>query len=198
MTTRVRSRLQAAMVLPALLAVVTLSLGARKVRTLAARGRARAPQSTVAAGARIWLAEPQSLTVRHVAAGAGTTGAAANGARIGASAGLASSTNAILNGGANPGEALTGAAALNDAAARRLAAGQGQPLSMINGDFDSDGIEDLAVGYSTPGGGAIALHRGNLDAFAPQSQASFEAIGRGNFPQPFLPDAQVISIPVRH
>jgi hypothetical protein len=27
----------------------------------------------------------------------------------------------------------------------------------------------------------IAVHRGNLDAFAPQSEASFQAIGRSEF-----------------
>ncbi|HEV2964277.1 MAG TPA: VCBS repeat-containing protein, partial [Candidatus Angelobacter sp.] len=76
-------------------------------------------------------------------------------------------------------------------------ASQPQPLSMINGDFDGDGIEDLAVGYATPGGGAIVLHRGNLDAFAPQSQESWIAIGQGRFPQPFLAEAQVVNVPIR-
>src|SRR5205823_2227519 len=71
-----------------------------------------------------------------------------------------------------------------------FAASQPQPLSMINGDFDGDGIEDLAVGYASPGGGSIVLHRGNLDAFAPQSQESWLAIGQGRFPQPYLTDAK--------
>src|SRR5207302_11272110 len=78
-----------------------------------------------------------------------------------------------------------------------FAASQPQPLSMINGDFDGDGIEDLVVGYATPGGGAIVLHRGNLDAFAPQSRESWLAIGQGRFPQPFLAEAQVINVPIR-
>jgi hypothetical protein len=81
--------------------------------------------------------------------------------------------------------------------AQYLAAGQGTPLSMINGDFDEDGVEDLVVGYATPAGGAIVLHRGNLDAFAPQSEASFQAIGRGQFPSPFVAQAQVIDVQVR-
>ncbi|HEV3037920.1 MAG TPA: FG-GAP repeat protein, partial [Candidatus Angelobacter sp.] len=76
-------------------------------------------------------------------------------------------------------------------------ASQPQPLSMINGDFDGDGIEDLAVGYATPGGGAIVLHRGNLDAFAPQSQASFDAIAQSKFPQPFVANAEVINVPIK-
>jgi FG-GAP-like repeat len=78
-----------------------------------------------------------------------------------------------------------------------LVAGQAQPLAMISADVDGDGIADLLVGYSTPNGGAIAEYRGNLDAFAPQSDASFQAIGRGQFPSPFLPDAQAFAIPVR-
>jgi hypothetical protein len=51
------------------------------------------------------------------------------------------------------------------------------------------------VGYSTPGGGVVVLHRGNLDAFAPQSEASFEAIANSKFPSPFLPEAQVFAVP---
>ncbi|HEY1218296.1 MAG: CSLREA domain-containing protein [Bryobacteraceae bacterium] len=75
----------------------------------------------------------------------------------------------------------------------RLAA----PLSLASEDFDGDGIQDLAVGLAIPAGGTIAIHRGNLDAFAPQSEASFLAIGRGEFPSPYLPDAQLVQIPGR-
>ena len=82
-------------------------------------------------------------------------------------------------------------------AARSLAAGQGQPLSMIDADFDEDGVEDLIVGYATPSGGALVFHRGNLDAFAPQSDVSFQAIAHGQFPPPFLPQALVLDIPIQ-
>jgi uncharacterized repeat protein (TIGR01451 family) len=81
--------------------------------------------------------------------------------------------------------------------AQSVAAGQAQPLSMATADLDGDGVADMVAGFSTPGGGAIVIHRGNLDAFAPQSDASFQAIAQGQFPAPFLPNAQVISIPVR-
>src|SRR5947209_6284681 len=75
-------------------------------------------------------------------------------------------------------------------------AGLGQPLAMASADIDGDGIADLVVGHSAPGGGVIAIHRGNLDAFAPQSDASLQAIGRGEFPSPFLTDAPTFSVPV--
>jgi large repetitive protein len=81
-------------------------------------------------------------------------------------------------------------------ASRSFASGDARPLSMTSGDIDEDGIADLVVGYSVPGGGAIVVHRGNLDAFAPQSQESFQAIGEGRFPSPFLLDARVFSIPI--
>src|SRR5216684_9428126 len=44
-------------------------------------------------------------------------------------------------------------------------------------------------------GGILALHRGNLDAFAPQSHASWLAIAHEQFPTPFLPQATVIDLP---
>lgn len=74
--------------------------------------------------------------------------------------------------------------------------GLGQPLSLTAGDVDADGFDDLVVGYSGGSGGFISIDRGNIDAFAPQSEASFQAIGRGEFPAPFLPDAKTFSIPI--
>jgi uncharacterized repeat protein (TIGR01451 family) len=81
--------------------------------------------------------------------------------------------------------------------AQNVAAGKAQPLSMTAADVDGDGVSDMIAGFSAPGGGSLVIHRGNVDAFAPQSAASFQAIGRGQFPSPFLPNAQVIDIPVR-
>jgi len=81
--------------------------------------------------------------------------------------------------------------------AQSVAAGQAQPTAMATADVDGDGVADLIAGFSAPGGGAIVIHRGNMDAFAPQSDASFQAIGRGQFPAPFLPNAKVFSVPVR-
>ena len=81
--------------------------------------------------------------------------------------------------------------------AQSVAAGQAQPLSMATADVDGDGVADMVAGFSAPGGGAIVIHRGNVDAFAPQSDASFQAIAHGQFPAPFLPNAQIVNIPVR-
>ncbi len=83
------------------------------------------------------------------------------------------------------------------AAVQALVTGQARPLSSTSADIDEDGVSDLLVGYSALGGGVIAVHRGNLDAFAPQSHESWQAIAEGRFPTPFLPDAQVFSVPVR-
>src|SRR5260370_5604555 len=82
-------------------------------------------------------------------------------------------------------------------AVQALVAGQAQPLSSASADLDEDGVADLLVGYSTPTSGVVVLHRGDLDAFAPQSQASFLAIPRGDLPSPFLPNAQAFNLPVR-
>jgi uncharacterized repeat protein (TIGR01451 family) len=79
-----------------------------------------------------------------------------------------------------------------------FATGQVQPLTLANGRFyEEDGIEGLAVGYATSSGGAVAIYRGNLDAFAPQSEESFLAIGQGRFPAPFLPNARLFELPQR-
>jgi hypothetical protein len=83
-------------------------------------------------------------------------------------------------------------------AAQTLNSGQAQPLSLARGDFNQDGIADLVAGYAAPdGSGILALHTGNLDAFAPQSYASWQEIGLGHFPSPFLPAATAFPLPVR-
>ena len=78
-----------------------------------------------------------------------------------------------------------------------ITSGKASPLSLASEDFDVDGVDDLAAGYATAGGGLIAFHRGNLDAFAPQSDESFQAIARGENPSPYLPDVDLVEIPER-
>ena len=70
-------------------------------------------------------------------------------------------------------------------------------LSMAAGDLDGDAIGDLAIGFTAPRGGVIAIHHGNLDAYAPQSQATFQAMSRGQYPAPYLPQADLVEVPVR-
>ncbi len=128
-----------------------------------------APQQGTPQGPRIWLQNPTRLAASFNGTANSTTKGSAD----------LNATNL----------------AQNNAIALVLAAGQAQSLSMVKGEFDRNGIGDLVVGYSTPMGPAIALYRGNLDAYAPQSDASFQAMGRGEFPAPFLPQAQVFGAP---
>jgi CSLREA domain-containing protein len=82
-------------------------------------------------------------------------------------------------------------------AAAAFQAQQPRPLAMASADFDEDGVADLAIGYGVNQGGAIALMRGNLDALAPRSDASWLAAGRGQFASPFLPQTNLIAVPVQ-
>ena len=85
----------------------------------------------------------------------------------------------------------------SDHTTSRVAMDQAQPRSLTSGDFDEDGIADLIVSFATAGdGGSVVFHRGNLDAFAPQSQESWQAIADGRFPAPFVQKAQVFPVPL--
>ncbi|MGB9104059.1 MAG: VCBS repeat-containing protein, partial [Terriglobales bacterium] len=72
-----------------------------------------------------------------------------------------------------------------------------QPLALAAGDFDEDGVEDLVAAYGAGTAGSLAIYRGNLDAFAPQSKASFDGIAKGQFPDPFLSTPDSVNLPVR-
>jgi hypothetical protein len=71
---------------------------------------------------------------------------------------------------------------------------QPRPLAMVAGDFDEDGVGDLAIGYAISSGGSIVLLHGNLDAHAPQSQESWVAAGRHQYSDPYLQTSKPISI----
>ena len=51
---------------------------------------------------------------------------------------------------------------------RQLANG-GAGRALAQGDFDEDGVPDLAVLVSTSSGGVLAVHRGNIDAIYPNT-----------------------------
>ncbi len=78
--------------------------------------------------------------------------------------------------------------------ARSAMAGNSTPLSMAGGDLDGDAVDDMAVGFATPSGGLLAIHHGNIDAFAPQTDASFRGIARGEYAAPYLPQADLVEI----
>jgi hypothetical protein len=135
-----------------------------------------AQQSAQHSGAPIWLAEPHSITSNYVGADGEVSPA------------LSGMAQPSQDGGARQHVVVP---------ARIRSLRQASALSLISADFNGDGIADLAAGYAAPGGGGIiAVHYGSLDALAPQSDASFWAIGRGEFPAPFLPNARVFSVPL--
>jgi hypothetical protein len=71
-----------------------------------------------------------------------------------------------------------------------LRGSQTRALSTTRGDFDEDGMPDLVSGFATAGGaGAVAVHRGNVDALWPYGAL------RGADPPAFLPDARVFALP---
>ena len=72
---------------------------------------------------------------------------------------------------------------------------QNRPLALSTADFDVDGFPDLVTGYSTSSGGVLTFHKGNTEAFAPQSEESFALIKEGRFPDPFLEKAESFAIP---
>jgi hypothetical protein len=70
-------------------------------------------------------------------------------------------------------------------------------LAMVSADFDQDGVTDLAIGYALAQGGAIEVMRGNLDAIAPRTEASWLAAGRHELAKPFLPPTEMIRLAAR-
>jgi hypothetical protein len=76
----------------------------------------------------------------------------------------------------------------------QLSGEQPRPLAMVSGDFDEDGVQDLAVGYGLAKGGSILLLKGNLDAHAPQTRESWEAAGRHQYSDPYLQSSKPVSV----
>ena len=74
---------------------------------------------------------------------------------------------------------------------------QPRPLAMVTGDFDEDGVNDLAIGCALAKGGSIAVLRGNLDAHAPQGRASWLAAGKHQYADPYVQSSRPISVDSR-
>jgi hypothetical protein len=80
-------------------------------------------------------------------------------------------------------------------AERLLKPGEAQALSLASDDVDLDGFPDLVCGYAGASGGAVTLHLGNPEAFAPKKEATIKGIVNGRYPDPFLPEAAVLLTP---
>jgi uncharacterized repeat protein (TIGR01451 family) len=164
---------------------------ARSARGLRSPSPSPAQQYTQHSGAGIRLAEPYAITPSYV------------GADGSASPLLSGVEPPIQDPGVEPDPGIEppiqdrGSRRQGGAPPRILPSRQAIALSLVSADFNGDGVADLAAGYAAPGGGGIvAVHYGSLDTLAPQSDATFRAIGRGEFPAPFLPEARVFSVPV--
>ncbi|HEV8267960.1 MAG TPA: VCBS repeat-containing protein, partial [Thermoanaerobaculia bacterium] len=77
-----------------------------------------------------------------------------------------------------------------------LVLGTARPLSLAADDFDADGFPDLVVGYAGAGGGVLALHRGDPEAFGPTDPEVLRGIGSNRFPEPFLNAVQALALAV--
>lgn len=66
--------------------------------------------------------------------------------------------------------------------------GQITATALASADLDEDGVPDLISGYMGPSGGAITLHRGNVDSVFPTPASAHD-------PSPFHPDARVFGLP---
>ncbi|CAN5558622.1 hypothetical protein BH10ACI1_BH10ACI1_03170 [soil metagenome] len=67
------------------------------------------------------------------------------------------------------------------------AKGADTPLALASGDFDADGVPDLAAAYKTASGGLVSLQRGNVESiFPPNADAQ---------PAPFFSEMQTFDLP---
>lgn len=67
--------------------------------------------------------------------------------------------------------------------------------ALIAADVDADGAPDLVAGYKTASDGAVAITRGNPDAFAPKDARIYAQAIKGKVPPAFLSKTVVFSVP---
>jgi Domain of unknown function DUF11/HYR domain/FG-GAP-like repeat/FG-GAP repeat len=79
---------------------------------------------------------------------------------------------------------------------RILEQNSAEPLALAAGDFDEDGVPDLAAAYVSGGSGILSLHRGNPDAIYPNSPDAQRRRAQNQFTsEPFFPNATLSSTP---
>ena len=84
----------------------------------------------------------------------------------------------------------------NELAISALQSNLAEPLSQATADFNSDGYNDLVGGFrNASGGGLIALHRANRQAFEPTDKKILADLKRGIFPASFEKDAIILEVP---
>ncbi|MBI4751827.1 MAG: VCBS repeat-containing protein [Acidobacteria bacterium] len=87
---------------------------------------------------------------------------------------------------------------LTPALETQLSQFQGIPKALASGDFDSDGMKDVIVGYETATGGTVIVFRGNPETFAPSDARTQKLKAEGTFTEsPLLETGVVIDIPNR-
>src|SRR2546423_171029 len=70
-----------------------------------------------------------------------------------------------------------------------------KPLALATADFDEDGVPDLVCGYTSAGGGAITLLRGNVDSIYPNAPEAQRRKAVGTFTAaPFLSPARIFPV----
>ncbi|MGA9770544.1 MAG: HYR domain-containing protein [Blastocatellia bacterium] len=83
-----------------------------------------------------------------------------------------------------------------DRARAALEGNLASPAALSTADFDEDGVPDLICAYRAPGGGIIALHRGNRDSIYPNSPQAQRRKAEGQFTDaPFLSAAKIFELP---
>jgi CSLREA domain-containing protein len=98
----------------------------------------------------------------------------------------------ITSAGAQGSETLKRYGALEVPAGEEQASVASSPRVALVADFDADNINDLLVAHND----RLVLQRGNVNAFAPQTQAAWEAIREGRFVSPFERSTYSTSVPV--
>ncbi len=93
-------------------------------------------------------------------------------------------------------EVAIGAHLIGGTMAVRHATENPDPRALATGDFDEDGVADLAVGLASPSGGLLVLYRGDVDALYRNSLKAKQRRALGMATEsPFLSPARVWATP---